>query len=341
VRTSSLCALAAGALALAGCGDSPRHSKASPTSPWPVAVAPAQRVLESAHEEFMGTVTARSTADIEAKLQARVERIDVVLGSRVAKGDRLAQLDTREYSARVEQARAVAEQTALELTRFEALLAQKASTQQEYDLAKSRQAVALATLSEAETYLSYATVVAPFAGTVTRKAVEVGDLAVPGKPLFTLEESGAQRFVVSVPDSKLGRIAEGDSLSVSLASAGAVIRGRVEELSSSSDPISRTFVVKVSLPQVAGVHPGQFGRLLLPAGGDETLFIPRPALVKRGQLDLVYVVTPGNRALLRLVRVGRQFPDRLEVLSGLREGETVVTSGQRDLSDGDSVVVQP
>jgi RND family efflux transporter MFP subunit len=342
VRILSWLALAvASAWILAACGGSSPHSDRPYALPRPVAVAPATRVLESSSEEFMGTVTARSTVDIEAKLQARVERIPVVLGRRVAKGELLAQLDTREYRARVDQARAVSDQTALELARFEALLQQKAATQQEYDLARSRRAVAEATLAEAETYLSYATVNAPFSGTVTRKLVEVGDLAVPGKPLFTLEESGVQRFVATLPESKLGLIAEGDSLSVSLASAGLIVRGRVDELASSSDPITRTFVVKVALPNTPGSHPGQFGRLLLPAGGDETLFIPPKALIQRGQLDLVYVATPEHHALLRLVRVGRAFPDRLEILSGLKEGELVVTHGQLDLSDGDSVVVQP
>jgi len=74
---------------------------------------------------------------------------------------------------------------------------------------------------------------------------------------------------------------------------------------------------------------------------DETLFIPRQALVRRGQLELVYVVNVENRAMLRLVRIGRQFPDRLEILAGLRENELVVTDGQRELSDGDSVTVAP
>jgi hypothetical protein len=89
------------------------------------------------------------------------------------------------------------------------------------------------------------------------------------------------------------------------------------------------------------LRPGQFGRLQLSAGGDETIFIPRRALVRRGQLDLVYVVNADNRAMLRLIRIGRQFPDRLEILAGLRENERVVIEGQRDLSDGDAVEAKP
>jgi RND family efflux transporter MFP subunit len=326
--------------ALSACGGTQTEGT-SPKPPVPVSVARAERVRESSYEEFMGTFAAKSKSDIEAKLQARVERVEVVLGSRVAKGDLLAQLDTREYRARVEQARAVNDQAALELSRMEALLKQKAATQQEYDIVKSRRAVAEAALVEAETYLSYATVTAPFAGTVTRKLIEVGDLALPGKPLFTMEESGALRFIVTLPESKLAYVHEGDSLAVSLPATSEVIRGRMDELSPSSDPVSRSFLVKVALPAARGVHPGQFGRLLLPSSGEETLFVPPAALVKRGQLDLVFVITPEDRARLRLVRLGRQLPGTLEILSGLEEGERVVTDGWRDLSDGDSVVILP
>ncbi len=330
--------LLAGVLSACG-GDA--SNDATPAEPHTVIAAKAVRVRESGYEEYMGTVAAKSKSDIEAKLQARVERVEATLGSRVAKGDLLVQLDTREYRARVEQARAVNDQTALELSRMEALLKQKAATQQEYDMVKSRRAVAEATLAEAETYLSYATVTAPFSGTVTRKDIEVGDLAVPGKPLFTMEESGVLRFIVTLPESKLASVREGDSLAVSLSATSDVIRGRVDELSPSSDPVSRSFMVKVALPPSPGVHPGQFGRLLLPSIGDETLFVPPSALVKRGQLDLVFVITPEQIAVLRLVRLGRQLPGTLEILSGLEEGELVVTDGWRDLSDGDSVVVRP
>lgn len=334
--------VAAAVLVTAGCGgESDEPSGKAEGAPKTVAVAQAEQVFESSSEEFMGTVTARNRTEIEAKVQARVERIGVALGTRVNKGDLLAELDTREYRARVEQARAVYEQAAGDLTRFEALLKQQAATQQEFDGVRARKAVAEATLAEAETYLSYAAVVAPFSGTVTNKMIDVGDLAVPGKPLFTIEESGALRFVGTLPESKLGQITVGDSLEVSITTIDKTVRGRVEELSPSADPISRSFTIKIGLPETSGVRPGQFGRLLLPGGDDETIFIPRSALVRRGQLDLVYVVTPEKKAMLRLIRIGRQFPDRLEILSGLRDGESVVVSGQRDLSDGDLVEDKP
>ncbi len=326
-------------LVLTSCGDRAHQADRSGETPKEVTVATAQRVAESSREEFMGTVVARNRAGIESKIQARVERIPVTLGSVVKAGDLLAELDVREYQARVEQAEAVYQQTASDLTRFEALLAERAATQQEFDAVKARKAVAEASLSEARTYLSYARIEAPFDGSVTEKLIDVGDLAVPGRPLFTLEESGHLRFEAALPESKMGQVSVGDSAIVALTSIDTVVKGQVIELSPSADPVSRTFTAKVAIPAMAAIRPGQFGRLQLVAAGDQTIFIPRNALVQRGQLDLVYVVGDNQRAALRLVRIGRQFPDRLEILAGLRENERVVVEGQRDLSDGDSVRV--
>ena len=161
------------ALGLVGCGGDSHETTQEQKAPVAVMTAVAERVSESANEEFMGTVTARNQATIEAKVQARVERIPVALGSRVNKGDLLAELDTREFAARVDQARAVFGQAEQDLKRFEALLAQQAATQQEFDGVKARHDVAKAGLTEAETFLSYARVVAPFDGTITQKT-EIG-----------------------------------------------------------------------------------------------------------------------------------------------------------------------
>lgn len=326
------------ALGFAGCGNSSQpHNDSASATPKPVLVASAEKISAAGQEEFMGTVTSRNRAEIGSKIQAPVERINVVLGSRVKQGDVLAELDRREYEARVAQAQALYDQAVRDLDRFQGLINQRAVTEQEYETVRSRKSVAEAALTEAKTYLSYTHVTAPFSGTVIQRQVDVGDLATPGKILFTMEESGEARFVVTLPEARLGHINVGDSVTITITSINATVRGRVDELSPSADPVSRTFTAKIGLPSVAGLRPGQFGRLQLSAGGDETIFIPRKALVKRGQLDLVYVVNDGNRAMLRLVRVGRQFPDRLEILAGLRENERVVTEGQRDLSDGDAV----
>ena len=322
-----------------GSGDQTQvHADGAPKK---VTIALVETAGNSSIDEIMGSVIARNTADISTKTQARVDRIPDDIGSRVRKGDLLAELDARDMQARVQQARAMYEQASGDLKRFEQLLSQQAATQQEFDGIKARATVAEASLREAEAMLTYAHITAPFSGVVTRKQIDIGDMVFPGQVLFTLEEAGAVRFVTTVAESHRNRIAATDQVQISIPDLDTVITGTVDELSPSADPMSRTFAVKIGLPSLAAIRPGQFGKLLLPTdSGETTLFIPRSALVRRGQLDLVYVVGADKKAMLRLVRIGRQFPDKLEILSGLRENEQVVISNQRDLLDGDLVEVE-
>jgi RND family efflux transporter MFP subunit len=333
--------ISAAALTLGCSGSQDQAQTISDAPPKPVTVATVQTEGSGSFDEVMGSVVARNTADISTKTQARVDRIPVDIGSRVRKGDLLAELDARDMQAHVQQARAVNDQTSSELKRFEQLLSQRVVSQQEFDGIKARATVAEASLHEAEAMLTYAHITAPFAGVVTRKQIDIGDMVFPGQPLFTLEESGATRFEATIAESHRNRIAVADVVKISIPDLDTVISGKVDDISPSADPMSRTFAVKIGLPTQVAIRPGQFGKLLLATGGEETtLFVPRSALVRRGQLDLVYVVSADNRAMLRLVRIGRQFPDKLEILSGLRENEQVVISDQRDLLDGDLVEVQ-
>jgi RND family efflux transporter MFP subunit len=330
------------ALAAAGCGEKHEPKSSDSNSPArPVALAVVKTAEGSVRDEYMGTVISRNRADIESKLQARVEKIHVALGSRVASGETLAELDIREYKARVDQAQAVSDQAKLDYIRFEALYGQKAITKQEFDAATARKAAADAALVESQTYLSYAAITAPFAGVITGQMIEPGDFVIPGKILFTIEKERPLRFQVSLPESRQGQIAVGDSVTLNIPYVNTPVKGRIEEFSPGTDPISRTFIAKIGLPDIAGLHSGQFGRLTLTSTGEATLQIPRSALVKRGQLDLVYVANSENRAILRLVRIGRESDDTIEILSGLHENERVVVSGQAGLSDGDRITEQP
>lgn len=335
--------LLAGVMAFAsGCGGGENHAGGSAgKSPVAVRVVQVEELQDLAYSELLGSVTARHRAEIQTKVQARVERIPVRIGSRVRAGDLLVEFDTRETGARVQQARALYEQAAQDLKRFETLLAQGAATQQEFDGVKARKAVAEAGLQEAEAMLTYARITAPFAGTITRRDVNEGDLAVPGKPLFTLEDESSLQLVVSVPESQRGNLALGDSLRVSPSSGGEPVLAVVEELSPSADPISRSLTAKLHLDEDERLHAGQTARLLLPGTRAAELTLPESAIVRRGQLELVYAVSDDQRAVLKLVRTGRRMSGRVEILAGLRGEERIIIDPPAGLADRDPVEVQP
>jgi RND family efflux transporter MFP subunit len=318
--------------------------------PAPVSQHPAQAAevkvqtvsLEShqATEDVVGTVRSKQQAVIEAKVSGRVLQYLVAPGQTVKAGEMLASLDVQEIRARLEQAKAGLEQAEKELARYKQLIATNAVGQQEFDAAEGKQKVAKAALNEAETMLGYARVTAPFDGVITRKLAEVGDLAMPGKPLMEIEAPSSLRFEAGVPEAILDRIKLGTTMAVKVSSLPKPLEAVVSEIAPVSEPSSRTFLVKFDLPTVEGLRTGQFGRVSVPIAETKLLRVQRDAILKRGQMEVVFVVRD-QKATLRLVKTGKTIGGGMEILSGLEEGEQVVISNVARLTDGQPLTVKP
>jgi RND family efflux transporter MFP subunit len=323
----------------AGCGHSP-PSVASP--PLPPAAVRLQRVesrQRPATEEVVGTVRARLRSVIEAKVSGKIEKMLVVPGQQVNAGELLAELDAREIQARADQARAVRQQAEADWKRLGALWEQKILSQAEYDSAQSKFRIADASALEADTLMGYTKVSAPFAGVITRKHTDVGDLASPGKPLLEMEDARTLRLEADVPEAVVDRIKLGDKLPVRIAALETEREGVVSEIAPAADPNSRTFLVKLDLPSTPGLRAGQFGRVSMPVGETAALRVPAAAVVQRGQMELVFVANNG-KAQLRLVKTGKQVGQEFEVVSGLSAGEAVVVEGAGQLVDGQALSIQ-
>jgi RND family efflux transporter MFP subunit len=320
----------------AGCHRQPGTRPAPVLPPAVVSLEPVVAGTHTASEEIVGTVRPRLRASLEARISGRIEALPVVPGQAVKTGTLLAQVDARETQARLDQALAVREQAERDLKRFSALLAERAITQQEYDTVEARQRIAQAAVREAEATVAYTRITAPFDGVITRKLADLGDLAGPGKAILELEDPTALRLETDVPETLVDRIKPGSTLPVRLAAATNDVAGTVSEIAPAADPGSRTFRVKLDLPQTPGLRAGQFGRVAVPLGEAMILRLPSGALVTRGQMQMVFVVTNGV-AQMRLVKVGRTSPGEVELLSGVEAGETVAVEGAQRLLDGQPV----
>ncbi|MDQ1256107.1 MAG: hypothetical protein QG656_703 [Candidatus Hydrogenedentes bacterium] len=194
---------------------------------------------------------------------------------------------------------------------------------------------AQAELSNAQTLLSFAKVTAPFAGIVTSKTVDVGDLAAPGSPLLVLEDPRQYRLEAQVDEEQIHKIALGAAVPVVLDALGeGELAGTVAEIVPSADPASRTSVVKVDLPADTQVRSGMFGRARFTTGEEQALVVPATAVFQRGQLTAVYAIGEGGVARLRLITVGKQYSSGVEVLSGLDPGEQIVADKTDQVADG-------
>lgn len=177
-------------------------------------------------------------------------------------------------------------------------------------------------LEETRIALGHAVIRAPEDMEVARRSVEPGDLAVPGKPLLVVQTAGAMRLEAHVREGLVGAVRVGGELGVAIPALSRTVTGVVEEVSPSADPATRTFLVKVGLPEVGRAYTGMFGRLLVPSGSREAVLVDAAAVRRVGQLETV-LVKEGDVWRSAYVKAGaRRGPD-VEILSGLSGGETV------------------
>ncbi|MDX2266490.1 MAG: efflux RND transporter periplasmic adaptor subunit [Bryobacter sp.] len=244
--------------------------------------------------------------------------------------------------------------------RMKELLDKKSATAQEFDQANTQLKSAAAQVSlakakrgqlgarlaqadqairQANIQVGYATVVAPFSGVVAAKHLEAGSLATPGQPLLTLERDGAYQLEASVDQGSLAKFKVGQATEVVLDGLAAPLAGRVTEVVPTIDAATRSGTVKISLPAVAGLRSGLFGRARFAGEARRVLLLPKTAIRETGQLASAFVVEDGI-ARLRMVTLGAAIGTQLEVLSGLAEGENVVNPVPPMLEDAQPVEVQ-
>lgn len=328
--------------ALGGCSR-PHSDSASGGSaagaPAPVRVAAANRVEVESFEEVVGTVAPQTRATIEAKVSGRVVEMPVVPGSLVAAGDLLARVEAQEIDAQHRRAIALRDQAQRDVNRYAEMTDQRAVSKQELDSARARLEVATAEGAAAATMLEYTRVTAPFAGVITRKLADVGDLLTPGKPLLAMEDPTRLRFEADLPEALIDHVALGQSYRARIDSLALTVAVAASEIAPSADPGTRTFAVKFDLPPTAGLRAGQFGRVAVPVGRAPMLRLPATAVVRRGQLELAFAVADGV-ARLRIVKTGKRDADQVEIVAGLEPGEMVVVKGGDDLVDGRRVEVE-
>lgn len=324
------------ALALTGCGHKTERVEPATLPAATVRAQTAESKTRVATEEVVGTVRAKLRSVIEAKVSGKIEQLLVVPGQQVKAGELLATIDAREVQARYDQAVALRQQADADLKRLTQLFEQKILSQAEFDNAQAKARVAVAALTEAATMLGYTKVAAPFAGVITRKHADVGDLATPGKPLLEMEDSTALRLEADVPEAVVGKLKLNDRLPARISALEKELEGVVSEIAPAADPNSRTFLVKLDLPATSGLRAGQFGRVAMPVGETSALRVPASALVQRGQMELVFVAADG-KAQMRIVKSGKRIGGEVELVSGVSAGERIVVEGAGSLLDGQRV----
>jgi RND family efflux transporter MFP subunit len=285
---------------------------------------------------FDGTVEAVNQATVSAQTSGRVAAILYDVDEFVEAGAPIMRFTDTEQRAALDSARgglaeaeARAAEAESELTRVTAMFENGTVARARFDQAQANRAAAAARLesarasvTNAEQQLEYTVVRAPYAGIVSRRHVEVGELVRPGAPLMSGLSLEHIRVVVDVPQSMLAPIRTIGKASV-YSGEGEPIAAASLTFFPVADAATNTFRVRATLPAASvTLYPGTFVKIGFVVGETERLLLPASAIVRRSELTAVYV-TRAETVALRQIRVGRRYGDDVEVLAGLRAGETV------------------
>lgn len=288
----------------------------------------------------VGSVQPKKKTDVASQLLATVLEVRVRPGDRVNAADPLVLLDDRELLAQQREAAAALTAADADLVARKAeydrqkMLRERGSgSQEEYTRAEGAFRVAEAQVRRAkeaigrlDVQLSHTRIAAAGGGLVADRFVDPGDLATPGKPLLVVYDPADLEFHAQVPETLAPALAVGQPLVVRIDAAGLAVKGAVREVVPQAQQASRSVLVKVTLPPSPSAKPllpGMFGRVEIPVGSAERLWVPGVAVRHVGQFDLVEVANPDGTLSRRFVRVGQESGGKVEVLSGLAAGERV------------------
>lgn len=305
----------------------------------PVATAPVQFREVAQTYSVEGVVEATRQSTVSAQISGRVKEVNFDIGDKVKKGQVILRIDEREADqalagsqAQVLQAQAALQNAKLNYERSQQLFEQKFISQSALDKAQSdyKMAQAQAAASEAGAKQSalaqaYTSVIAPYAGVVSARMVELGEMVMVGKPLMTGFDPSQMRVIVNVPQYKLADIGSRPAVKIEIPSLSRWIKAASVVVQPSADIRTHSTQVKISLPEnESGLYPGMFVRAHFVVGKASKLLIPSSAVVRRSEVVAVYVVDEKGAVNLRQVRVSEAAGENeVEVLSGLTQGERV------------------
>lgn len=356
-------------LPVIGCSQDNKQTAAKPQATKIEEVPPAVSIAKVEKKDLViaipltGILKAQMEVDISSKTPGRLAAVKVEMGQTIQKGDTLATLEARDTAMSIKQAQAQLasaqaqkDQADLDLDRFKKLQESGASTDAEFAGIKTKQSLAnssldaaSASLSLAKEYLSNSVIRAPFDGIITKRNANPGQTVSPGTLLFTLHDLSFMILEAGIPERDLGRVQVGQTVDMKVeAYPGQTFQGKIKIVGMSLDAATRKIPIQVEfdnkdkklLSQMYARAKLQLdtkaGALLLP---EAALMDPKgDATSDVGEPKDVFIVKDGV-ALRKRISIGAIVDGNCEVVEGLSEGDTVITSGQSLVKDNGKVKI--
>ncbi len=287
-----------------------------------------------------GALSSKNTSVLSSKIMGRVVRLSVQEGDQVAAGKLLMKIDSGEITAQAIQAQAAYNNARLQYDRIKSLYDAKASTQMEMDQATLGLENAQAGLQAAKAMESYTLITAPISGQIVEKRINLGEMALPGQPLIKIEDNRNLRLEVTVKDLDILSIQPGKPVKVQIdAMPGMEISGTVSQVVQASDVRTHSFIVKIDIPARKGLITGMYGKAFFTIGKREAILVPKSAVVEMSGISGVYIVSADRGAVFQMIQVGEERGNFVEVITGLKKGDRVISDKHLGRMDGKKVVV--
>lgn len=284
--------------------------------------------------EYTAIVQAEAVNNIAPTIAGRIEAIYVEVGDRVTKGQKLVKMD----ASSLEQSKAQLDNLELTFSRIDALYKSGGVSKADWDAQKTQLDVARTSY---QNLLTNTQLTSPLNGIVTLRNYDSGDIYA-GNPILQIQQISPVKMNINVSEAHFPIVKKGMKAKVKLDVYGDdEFTGSVTLVYPTINAQTHTFPVEVSLPNTNGkVRPGMYARVTMNYGVNKNVVVPDNAIVKQqGSGDRYVYVYKDGKVSYNKIELGRRMGNRYEVLSGVQDGDLVVTAGYTKLSDGMEVEV--
>ena len=301
-------------------------------------------------ENYSGVVRGRYETNLSFQVGGKIISRDVQAGSLVRAGEVLMTLDpkdiaeqSRSADAQVASTRAQLQLARSNLERYTELFKAEAIAavvldqyKTQFDAAQAAYDSAVAQAQQSQNALDYTTLTANADGVISVINAEVGQVVAAGQTVLTLVQTNELEVVVNIPENKISDVQIGQNVTVEFWATNDSVSGTVREISPMADSASRTFTVKISLPEVRNIQLGMTANVLMTSATPTTaIILPLSAIYQTGNAAQVWLVE-NNKVSTKKIEVTAFDGNNVQV-RGLKSGDTVVVAGVQKLRDGQEV----
>ncbi len=351
-------------LFLSACSSKETKTEPAAEKTFPIQVRVATPFQNGVNElSFSGQVEAAQSANISTRVMGYITCLSVKVGDRVSAGQIIATISNSDLlakraqiDAQIIEANAALQNAQKDYDRFTTLYKQQSATAKElenitlqYNAMKAKVETAKQMRNEINAMLAYTSLTAPFSGVVTQKLADAGNMANPGMPIVTIEQTGSYQISADVPETEINQLKQGEKVTITIKSIDKSFEGKIMQINPSSQFSGGQYLIKIWIPEndKKGLYAGMYANITIHSTEQTAsthtengaVLVPVSCIVTKEQLTGLYTIGSDNTALLRWVRLGKQLGNQVEVLTGLNKNESYILEARGNLYNSVPVTI--